>query len=58
MTVNYEQKFVESSTFCTRHHQPILMISHPDFSEACMKCLRDTFLKTCNQENGQEFLKT
>lgn len=55
---NFEIKFKETTEFCKKHHQPLLVIIHPDFSQACMKCLREHFLKICNQNNGQEFFKT
>ena len=38
-------------------------ILHPDFSDACMKCLREIFLKKsrgssgCEGGSGQEYIK-
>jgi hypothetical protein len=43
--------------FCKKHHQPILdKILHPDFTNSCMKCLREVFLKQ-QRPDDQDFLK-
>ena len=33
---------------CPKHYQPLLTrdeLSHPDFPSACLKCLRDCYLR-------------
>jgi hypothetical protein len=43
--------------FCKKHYQPILeTILHPDFTNSCIKCLREVFLKQQKPED-QDTLK-
>jgi hypothetical protein len=47
-TLNAENANEILKNHCSKHYQPLLKpeeLSHPDFPSACMKCLRDCYLR-------------